>query len=793
MPTEPDSTPLNDVADFGGDPGGLPVEVTSFVGRRAERTELRRLLGESRLITLTGFGGIGKSRLALKVAAESQRAFPQGATYIPLGGVSDPELVAPTFISALGLEGRSTRAAAPALVEYLHGRSTLLVVDNCEHLVDAVALLVDALVRTCPDVKVLATSREPLRIRGEVVHAVQPLSLPSRRTTEPLQQFEAAALFLDRARAVHADFEVDASNRDAIASIVEKLEGIPLALELAAGRLRAMTASELAENISEHWESLSRGHRAAPDRQRTMSACIEWSFALCTPEEAELWGRLAVFGNGFELDAVRAVWPGLGPESEPRTPVDDILFALVDKSIVVTSTSNATTRYRMLPPILRRGRAHLQTRGLLDDARRRHRDWCRALAAQTNRQWMGDLQPSAMERVRRELGNLHVALEFCMSTADDAEVGLEIGANLLEFSLAEGLFRDSRWWFDRLLRIDPTPSATRALALRSAAWFAAMQGDMTGATGLLEEGVRLAASYGDEVRIPLRQATALVAMFSGHAEAAATHFAAALDGFRSLGDSSQQAHTLTLAQLNSVIRGRIEESFDAHRQVLSLTEPVGECWYRSYSMWIAGLAYNATGDQVAGNELQRQSLLLKRGTRDRLGIVTSIEALAYGFAATEPPYAARLMGAAQGIWDRIETSTAALPGLHQLHLQCKAELHERLTKETYDQEFAAGRALNPSAAIDLALGQAHPSTMNALAGRHPRHTRDAQRRALTRREKQVAGLVSAGLSNGDIASQLVISKRTAETHVEHILTKLGFTNRNQIAAWVREQDVAREG
>jgi non-specific serine/threonine protein kinase len=739
------------------------------------------------LVTLTGFGGIGKSRLALRVAAESQRAFPQGVAYIPLAGISDPELVAPTFIGALGLEGRSTRAAAPALVDYLKGRSMLLVVDNAEHLVDAVALLVDALLRTCPDLRILVTSREPLRIRGEIVHSVQPLTLPVRGTTEPLQQFEAAALFLDRARAVHADFEVDASNRDAIAAIVERLEGIPLAMELAAGRLTAMSAVELAESISERWEFVSRGSRAAPDRQQTMTACIEWSFALCTPAEAELWARLSVFGNGFELDAVRGTCAG--DDAEGR-PVEDLLLDLVDKSIVIATTTTAgRSRYRMLPPIRSRGIAYLRSHDLLDDARRRHRDWYVGLAVRASEDWMGAGQLAAMQRLRRELGNLQVALEFCTSDPSEVQAGLEIGAHLLEWGLADGLFRDSRMWFNRLLSLDPTPTPTRALALRTAAWFAAMQGDLVGAAELLEEGRSLAERYDDEVRVPLIQATGFVAMFSGELDAAATHFETALEGFRALGDTGQQAHTLSLAQLNDVFRGRLDSAIAAHEEVLRLTEPVGELWYRSYSMWIAGLASYVAGDHETGSRLQRDSLRLKRNTQDRLGIGTSIEALAYDLASSDPMLAAHLMGAAQGIWDRIQTSTEALAGLHLLHQQCDRLLHERLSDDEYDAAFGAGRTLTPIEAIDLALDDSTSSRPAVRARGRGRAAQGGQPGTLTRRELQIAELVAEGLANRDIASLLVISKRTAETHVEHILTKLGFTNRNQVAAWFRERDL----
>lgn len=776
---------MGTATETGPETSQLPVEVTSFVGRRAERTDIRELLAGSRLVTLTGFGGIGKTRLALKVASEVRRAFRDGVVFVPLASLSEPELLANSIAGALGLEGRSSRAAAAVTVEYLKERSVLLLLDNCEHVVDAVAVLADTLLRTCPDLRILATSREPLRIQGEAVHAVQPLSAPRRGDAAPLQQFEAVELFLERARALVPDIEVTPENRGAIATIVSRLEGIPLAIELAAGRLRAMTPQEMERNLTERWELVSRGSRTAPQRQRTMAACIEWSFDLCTPTERELWARLSVFADGFGIDAAREVCGAIDE------PFDDVLLDLVDKSLVIPIAGSSRTTFRMLPPIRHRGRSRLEESGELEELRRRHRDWYAAYARTVAAEWPSAAQVAHLERLRRERPNVTAAIDFCTTTPGEAQPGLEIGACLLEYGEADGVYRDSRIYFDRLFAIDPARTEIRARALRAAAWFAAMQGELDRAGTLLEEGRGIAQEYGGHTEVLLTQAAAFVAMFSGDTEGAARLFEDARAGFRKHDDVGQEAHTLALAALNHVIQGDLAAALDAHERCVALTEPVGELWYRSYSLWIIGMALVVAGRTDEGKAAQRESLQLKRSTRDNLGIATSVEAVAYACADDEPARAAELLGAAAAIWARIETSTAALPGLHALHLQCVATVRAQLDADAYDEALARGRAHGPDAAIDLALEESSARTARKAPGA-PRRTarRSGTSGELTPRERQIAELVATGATNKDIAGTLVISKRTAETHVEHILTKLGFTNRGQISAWVTEQSDA---
>ena len=361
-------------------------------------------------------------RLAMRMTSELRRTFPDGVCFVPLGALGEADEVPDQIGAALGLYGRATQSGTVEIVEYLRERTLLLVLDHCEHVVDVAAIMADTLLRNCPKVRILATSREPLRVDGEVAHAVSPLTCPAPAGSgdDSLQQFEAVQLFLDRARASASGFVLNDSNRAAVAAICNKLEGIPLAIELAAARLTTLSASELEKGLTDQWELLSRGRRTAPHRQSTMAACIEWSFDLCTAAERTLWARAAVFVDGFEYDAARAVCSG--PDDDE--PLHQTLASLVDKSVLATTRDADTTRFRMLAPIRHRGLAELARMGAVDEQRRRHRDFYLDLVARAHDGWLSGSQLEWIDRVRRELGNIAEALEQCADAPTAVDPGL---------------------------------------------------------------------------------------------------------------------------------------------------------------------------------------------------------------------------------------------------------------------------------------------------------------------------------------------------------------------------------
>jgi predicted ATPase len=329
--------------------GNLPLELTSFVGRRREVTEVRRLLSVSRLVTLTGVGGVGKTRVALRVAADLRRLFDDEVWLVDLSTLQDPTLLGHTVAATLGLREQPARPPVVVLAEYLGGRQLLLVLDNCEHLVDACAVLSEALLRTCPDLRILATSREPLGIDGEATLHVPPLSVPDPERPPALRglsRYGAVTLFTDRAAAVLPEFALTEDNQVAVVRICHRLDGLPLAIELAAARLRSLSADQILHRLTDPYRLLTSGSRSAPARQQTLRSCIEWSYDLCSAPERTLWPRLSVFAGGFELDAAEGICGG------DLAPADllDLVASLVGKSILIREGHGAVVRYRLLEP-----------------------------------------------------------------------------------------------------------------------------------------------------------------------------------------------------------------------------------------------------------------------------------------------------------------------------------------------------------------------------------------------------------------------------------------------------------
>jgi predicted ATPase/DNA-binding CsgD family transcriptional regulator len=359
--------------------------MTSFVGRRREMAKVRHLLSVSHIVTLIGPGGVGKTRLALRVAADVRRAFGDGVWLVELDQLRDPALVADAVAETLGLRKPSAEPAVVALEDHLFQRRALLVLDNCEHLVDGVAVLANTLLSSCQQLRILATSRERLGIHGEAVLPVPPLSVPDpgRRPSSPqkLTRYESVTLFVERAAAMAPGFSVTEDNQDAVSEICRRLNGLPLAIELAAARLRALSAQDIARRLSDCFRLLTTGVRGAPSRQRTLQSCIQWSYNLCSPEEQLLWARLSVFTGGFELDAAEGICAGEGLAAENML---DLVTSLVDKSILLPEGGSGVVRYRLLESIREYGAEKLLRSGGYEALRRRHRAWYADLVARVN-------------------------------------------------------------------------------------------------------------------------------------------------------------------------------------------------------------------------------------------------------------------------------------------------------------------------------------------------------------------------------------------------------------------------
>ncbi|MGV9610923.1 protein kinase domain-containing protein [Nocardia xishanensis] len=752
-------------------PGKAPLELTSFVNRRTELAEAKNSLSIARLVTLTGMGGVGKTRLAVRVATTVQGEFADGVTFVEIGEVRDERLLASIVANALGLQDRSARPLREVLAEFLADRELLLVLDNCEQMVAAVAELAESLLRVCPRLRILATSREPIGLDGEAVLPVHPLAVPDPdQLPRSLSRNDAMRLFAERAATAVAGFEITDDNMATIAGICRQLDGLPLPIELATARLRVMSPEQILQRLTDRFALLTRGSRSAPPRQQTLRMCIDWSHDLCTPTEQRVWAQLSVFAGSFELEAAQYVC-GDDPTAEDFL---DTVASLVDKSILIREESDTAVRFRMLDTVRDYGHEKARETGEYLEYRRRHRDWYVRLAFGAYTEWSSPRALEWISRFGREQPNLRRALEFCVS--DNPEAGIRIAAAIWPFWYSQGSLSEARRWLDRLLARRTGPlTIDQAAALYVACIMAAVQGDLAAVEGF----VRLGRPLVEKTTAPFARAhidliEGILAILSGKPSAARPYLEKAVQAYTELDNVFFRVNSLTLLGYTQQLRNDTERAVEYYEHALAIVEEHGETMYRPYVMWALAVASCRQGDLARATRLLERALRVSRALNDRTNTSMCLRALAR--IATDEQDAERavvLMAAA----DQIDRSMGASPTWYS-YLLVRHEECERLTREAMSaQAYAAaqreGAALSFDAAIAYALGENAPPTSADVAGRK-----------LTKREREVAELIAEGLTNREIATRLVISPRTAQGHVEHLLTKLGFTSRAQIAAWI---------
>ncbi|MGW4533673.1 protein kinase domain-containing protein [Nocardia sp. NPDC004340] len=755
----------------------LPLELTSFVGRRTQMVEIENLLAGSRLVTLTGIGGVGKSRLALRVAQKVKNRFTDGVWLVELSDVRDPALLVDVVANALGLRSRGAGPMLDVLTGYLSARNLLVVLDNCEQVIDAVTTLSDSLLRACPRVRILATSREALDVSGESVLAVPPLAVPDPAVTPALRaaRDDAVALFTERAAAVVPGFEVTPGNRACVVRICARLDGLPLAIELAAARLRAMSPEQILARLDDRYGLLTRGHRGAPMRQQTLAWCIGWSYDLCTPDEQRLWTRLSVFAGGFELDAAEQVCGSDLTQSE----LLDSLSALVDKSILIREEADRTVRFRMLETVQEFGRRKAEDGGEYLDSARRHQDWFLRLALRAEVEWIGPHQLEWASRLERELPNLRSALEFAVSEASEA--ALRMTNALYPFWLMRERLSEGRRWFARALTHTTGTQATdHAKALHAAEAMATLQGDFADATDKLTELRRLADRTTDPVVTALlahAEGNNLLMMGDADVDHARDLVADAVEIYEAFGELPRQLDALISLGWSCAILGDTSRATGYFEQVLAITESAHETMLRSWALWAAGYTAWREGEPDRAVRLLEEGIRLARRAADPLVAAACTETLAWVTTAQHPDRrAAVLMGAADTLVSVAGSSAFVFPVLLVHREDCERRTREVLGARVFEAGRREGAAMTFDSAVAFALREQSGVSTPAQG---PGGT-------LTKRELQVTELVAQGLSNRAIANRLVIAQRTAEGHVEHILTKLGFTSRLQIANWAAE-------
>ena len=628
--------------------GALPAELTSFVGRRRELAETRKLLASSRMLTLTGVGGVGKTRLALRMAAEVRRTFPDGVWFVELTALHDPQLLPNTVANTLELRQVSADPAGD-LADYLEEKRLLVVLDNCEHLTDACAMLASKLLAAAPGLRILATSRHVLGVEGEQILVVPPLSTPDALVRAgDAAHYDAVSLFLDRAAAVAPDFELADGNRDAVVELCRTLDGIPLAIELAAVWLRTLSPVQILDRLEDRFRLLTTGRRAAPARQQALDATIGWSYELCSPAEQRLWARFSVFSGGFDLEAAEDV---CSDDDMPRDDVLNLVASLVNKSILVRiqATEHTTAWYQMLETVRQYGAARLEE-GQMRTLQLRHRDHYRSLAQQYDAESFGPHQADWFIRLRREQGNVRSALEFCLTDGSEAAAAFEIAAPTWNFWFA-GFLREGYRYLLQALDLATEPTRSRAYALWAASYLAMFATEFDRNAKMLAECAEIAAGLDDKrLDARIKECRGHAMLYQGDLPAAIALLQEACAEFREVGDPLGEFDTLILLTAATFFLDdpRVDQF---SREALDLADRHGALSSKAYGLWSVGIARWRAGDYGRATRSLRECVRLFQPMHDLTGISFGVAALSWCGAFSAPDEAAaRLLGASQAVW-----------------------------------------------------------------------------------------------------------------------------------------------
>ena len=741
--------------------------MTSFVGRRDETADVQRLLSEGRLVTLVGPAGVGKTRLAVQVGAHLARTFADGVWLVELAALHDGALLARTVLQALEIRDIGGREPRQVLAEYVRGRRMLLILDNCEHLVTGCAELVGTLLDDVDSARILATSRELLRVPGEAVLAVGPLAFPDPATPAGRPRpYSAVTLFAERATAASYAFALGPDNEALVGEVCRRLDGLPLALELAAVRLRSLSLEQLLGRLDNRFALLT-GRRAGSAQERVLQAAVEWSFDLCTAAEKTVWAQVSVFTGGFGPVAVGEVCGAAGID---RETLPGVLDALVAKSILVPEERSGPVRYRLLETLREYGLGRLRESGAEAALRERHARWYLDLAERGEREWSGPYDLDWLERMRAEQANLRTALDFYL-THDDPEHGaLRLATGLWFFWVNTRAVTEAAYWLGRALTRDTAANRYRARALVVAAHVAVHRFDFGAADRLLDEAAELAGRIGDPetmARITCRRAS--MAMFRGELDIALELGEEALSWYREFGradDVNALLAQLTLASIR-LFQGDLPAARDLGERCRATCVARGEHTYLAYVLlhlartaWTGGELGRATG-------YARDVLRLCRASVQPAILGYAVDLLAWT-AGSGGRYerAAVLLGAQSEMLRTFGPSLSGSVLSVRPRLDCEARTRAALGAAAYEAAYRRGTGMDLEEAVGYALDEQVPT-------------------GLTRREREVALLVAEGMSNREIAQRLVISQRTAESHIEHVLRKLGYASRAEIAGWAR--------
>jgi predicted ATPase/DNA-binding SARP family transcriptional activator/DNA-binding CsgD family transcriptional regulator len=825
--------PLQEAPSFGSPPKkpsgagrhNLPTPRTSFVGREREIVELKRELAMTRLLTLTGVGGAGKTRLALEVARDLAGAYQDGVWLVELAPLSEGTLVPQAVARAMKIREQPGRPLADTLTEALHKKATLLVLDNCEHLADPVAHLADTLLDSCSHLRVLTTSRETLEVEGGVVWRVSSLSTPDTDRLPAdgeLMRYDAVRLFVERTRLKLSAFEITPQNATAVAEVCRKLEGIPLAIELAAARMDVLTAQQIAQRLDRALGLLTGG-RAADHRHRTLRATLDWSHELLSEPERKLFGRLSVFAGGWTLEAAEAVGEGDGIE---EGDVVELFLMLVDKSLVVSEAEEGGFRYGMLEPVRQYAQEKLEESGEIQAMKRAHAEYFIALAEEAEPRLWGSGDKAWFYRLEAEHDNMRAAL-FWTVEHEEAELALRLSGALRWFWRARGYHGEGRRWLERALSEEGRTSAeARAKALDGVGWLASEQRDIDRVEAVAQEGLKLCneAGIGGVILADFKNLLGEAAWLRGDHERAAELFEEGLVLHREARNTRGIAWSVCSLAVVSSELGDYERAKELYEEGVALAREMGGALPLADLLISLGYEYLLEGDHERARALNEEAaeLYRKRGSKgglryaiDNLGWAAlvredherakalheeslvlckeigdkdigsaSVEGLACSAASRgEAQRAARLYGAAAMLREAV--AYLQTPRERALGEPYLAAARSRLSDAEWEMAFAEGQAMSFEEAVEYALSAEEVRPPAPPAPEQP--STGARQLELTRREKEVAALVAQGLTNRQIASELVLSEHTVHRHVAGILKKLDLHSREQVASHLAER------
>jgi predicted ATPase/DNA-binding CsgD family transcriptional regulator len=822
-------------------PNNLPRQLTSFIGRKKEMTEVKRLLSAVSLVTLTGVGGSGKTRLALQMAAEVADRYLDGVWYVQLAPLSEPLLVAQAVASALRIREQRGRSLMDTLLDDLRHKGLLLVFDNVEHLISACASLAETLLQGCAGLRILVTSREPLRIEGEHIYPVPPLSLPSPGTLHPLPTLarsEAVQLFVDRAISAHPLFALSEQNAAATLQICRRLDGIPLALELAAARVSALSVEQIVTRLDDQFRLLTGGSRTALPRHQTLRATMDWSYDLLTEPEKLLYRRLALFGGAFSLDTAEAVCSGT---DLLESAIVDLLTHLVEKSLIVAGERAGEARYHLLEPARQYALSKLQETAEASDVGARHRDYFLALVEQGHLGLASAERMAWQARIESDHDNIRAALRWSIDH-HSLEEATRLGAAMARFWASRGLLNEGLAWLAELRKQEDQVSPRARAGLLSGAGLLAFEiGEQRQAVEVTDHALAIFQQLGDRLGIEVcLRLLGLAELEIGDFERAAVLLDEAAKLPRERGDGEAEAEALRQRGYLAVKQGdyalatkTLERSLAAVRQTgrqrsigFSIGHLAQACFYQgqtdraismlsealdhlravehgtgtAYFLNVLGLALLEKGDRQGAAKAYRSCLSLASGTGYRWAIAQGVMGIgALSVAKGEAALGTRLLAAADALLIKIDY---VIPSAERSYIErLVASLRRSMPLDEYEKASRQGRHMSMEQAVEsaqLALSDAEdapdslPTRYMPQPGNFDQSTPLAVRRkksslALSRREQEVAVLVAQGCTNRGIAETLAIAEKTANAHLQNILNKLGFNSRAQIAAWVATQ------